>query len=163
MADRLILAASVRIDLLVQALAAFIVSLPTVFATGDDTSLALPLLVIGVLVWLIGFAIEVVGDRQLKTFLTDKSNKGKVLDKGLWRYTRHPNYLGEITQWYGIGIIACGASWGWVGLVGPIFLNILIRYVSGVPPIENRKKKDAAYAAYMLRTNAILPRLKRDL
>ena len=146
---------------LLQGLMALLISLPTVFATGDDNAWATPLLIIGGLVWLAGFVTEALGDRQLRAFLADKTNKGKVLDQGLWRYTRHPNYLGELTQWYGIGIIACGAQWGWIGLVGPILLNILIRFISGVPPIENRKKKDKAYAAYMTRTNPILPRLKR--
>ncbi len=146
---------------MVQGMAALIISLPTVFATGDDTAFATAFLVAGIAVWVIGFIVEMIGDRQLKAFLANKNNKGKVLDQGLWRYTRHPNYLGELTQWYGIGIIACGAQWGWIGLIGPVALNVLIRFVSGVPPIENRKKKDKAYAAYMQRTYPILPRLTR--
>lgn len=146
---------------MVQAVAALIISLPTVFATGDDNRFSDVFLVAGVAVWVLGFIIESVGDMQLKRFLADKKNKGKVLDTGLWCYTRHPNYLGEITQWYGIGIIACGAVWGWIGLLGPIVLNVLIRFISGVPPIENRKKKDKAYAAYMKRTGAILPRFTK--
>lgn len=146
---------------LVQGVAALLISLPTVFAANDDNTYAIEFLAIGITVWLVGFMAELIGDRQLRTFLSDKKNTGKVLDQGLWRYTRHPNYLGEITQWYGIGIIACGAKWGFVGLIGPVILNVLIRFVSGVPPIENRKKKNKAYAEYMTRTNAILPRLQR--
>lgn len=146
---------------MVQGIAALLISLPTVFAANEDNRYVIEFLAVGVTVWLVGFITEMIGDRQLRDFLADTKNKGKVLDQGLWRYTRHPNYLGELTQWYGIGIIACGAAWGWIGLAGPLLLNILIRFVSGVPPIENRKKKDKAYAAYMTRTNAILPRLQR--
>lgn len=148
---------------LTQGIAALIISLPTVFATGDDTTWSTPLLAAGIVVWVAGFITELVGDRQLRQFLADKKNKGKVLDSGLWHFSRHPNYLGELTQWYGIGIIACGAAWGWVGLIGPVALNILIRYISGVPPIERRKSKDPAYAAYIKKTNPILPRLQRSL
>lgn len=145
---------------LLQGLLVLIVSLPTVFAVGKSVSLATPLIALGTLVWAIGFAIEALGDRQLAKFIANKENKGKILDTGLWKYTRHPNYLGEITQWYGIGIIACSAQYGWIGLIGPIILNILIRFVSGVPPIEKRKKQDPAYQAYMQHTNALLPKFK---
>ena len=145
---------------LLQGFLVLVISLPTVFATGDSLRWAVPLAVIGTLVWIKGFIIETRADRQLAAFITDKNNRGKVLDSGLWKRTRHPNYLGEITQWYGIGIIACGASWGWVGLLGPLTLNFLIRFVSGVPPIENKKRSEPAYKTYMQRTNAILPKLK---
>lgn len=146
---------------LLQGLLVLIVSLPTVFATGESLQYATPIMVVGTVVWLIGFVTEAIGDRQLRNFISKKTNKGKVLDVGLWRYTRHPNYLGEIVQWYGIGIIACSAAFGWIGLIGPVVLNLLIRYVSGVPPIENRKKQDPAYASYMQRTNALLPKFSQ--
>jgi steroid 5-alpha reductase family enzyme len=143
---------------LVQGIIALIVSLPTVFAAGESLAWALPITTLGVLVWVGGFLVELIGDKQLKAFISNPKNKGKVLDKGLWQYTRHPNYLGEIMQWYGIGIIACASSWGWIGLIGPVILNVVIRYVSGVPPIERRKQKDPAYRAYMQKTHAILPK-----
>ena len=145
---------------LLQGFLVLVISLPAVFAAGDSLRWAVPLAIIGSIVWLKGFIIETLADRQLAAFITDKNNRGKVLDSGLWKRTRHPNYLGEITQWYGIGIIACGASWGWVGLLGPLTLNFLIRFVSGVPPIENKKRSEPAYKTYMQRTNAILPKLK---
>lgn len=146
---------------IVQCLAVLLISLPTVFASGESVRYAMLITVIGTVIWAKGFVIEMIGDYQLKKFISDKANKGKVLETGLWKYTRHPNYLGEITQWYGIGIIACSAAWGWIGLLGPLFLTVLIRYVSGVPPIENRKRQDPAYKAYMDRTNAIFPKLTR--
>jgi steroid 5-alpha reductase family enzyme len=115
---------------------------------------------VGAVVWVIGFCIEFTADRQLRTFITQSSNKNKVLKTGLWRYSRHPNYLGEITSWYGIGIIACGTCYGWIGLIGPTVLALLIRFISGVPPIENRKKHEPEYAEYMKNTGAILPKFR---
>jgi steroid 5-alpha reductase family enzyme len=147
---------------LLQGALVLLISLPTVFAAGDSLSFAVPLTVLGMLIWVAGFATETAADYQLQQFLNAKTNKGKVLDKGLWHYSRHPNYLGEITQWYGIGIIACSASYGWIGLIGPLVLNFIIRFVSGVPPIEKRKQKDPAYQKYMQHTNALLPRLLRS-
>lgn len=144
---------------LLQGLLIVIVSLPVTFAAGESLPLAPLLAVIGTAVWLLGFCVESLADRQLRTFIAQPSNKGKVLDTGLWSRSRHPNYLGEITQWFGLGIIALGASWGWLGLIGPVVLMLLIRFVSGVPPIEKAKKKDPAYREYMRKTNPILPKL----
>lgn len=145
---------------LLQGLLILVISLPVMTAAGVTLAWAPALAVIGTLVWLKGFVIEAVADKQLHDFIADKKNKGKVLQAGLWRRSRHPNYLGEITQWYGIAIIACGASWGWIGLLGPTVLALLIRFVSGVPPIEKRKAQDPDYQAYMHQTNAIIPKLK---
>jgi steroid 5-alpha reductase family enzyme len=145
---------------LLQALLVVIISLPVVFAAGESLKYAVPFAMIGTTVWLTGFVTETIADRQLARFVADKKNKGKVLDTGLWQRTRHPNYLGEITQWYGIAIIACGASWGWLGLLGPLTLTVLIRFISGVPPIEKSKAKDPNYQKYMQHTNAILPKLR---
>ncbi len=144
---------------LLQGALILLVSLPTVFAAGRVVAHPLPFLVAGSLLWLAGFVIESIADRQLQTFIAQPKHKGKLLDTGLWRRSRHPNYLGEIMQWYGIGLIACSAHNGWIGLIGPAILNGLIRFVSGVPPIEKRKQKDPAYQAYMQRTNAIIPKL----
>lgn len=147
---------------LLQGFLALVISLPTVFAAGEPLAAATPIMIVGASVWALGFVTEMTADRQLRQFLATSKNKGKVLDRGLWRYSRHPNYLGEITQWYGIGIIACSVSYGWIGLLGPLTLNIIIRFVSGVPPIERRKAKDPAYKKYMQKTWPILPRLSRS-
>lgn len=112
---------------------------------------------VGAVVWLIGFIFEMVGDRQLAHFRSDLNNKGKVMDTGLWRLSRHPNYFGEVVQWFGIGIIACQASWGWLGLIGPALLTFLIVKVSGIPPIEKRKASDPNYQEYKQRTSQLIP------
>lgn len=113
------------------------------------------LIVLGVIIWLKGFIIESIADRQLKDFLALK-DRPKVLQTGLWRYSRHPNYFGELTQWWGIGVISLSVSYGWIGLLGPLLLSILIIFVSGIPPIERRRAKDPEYHAYQKRTSALV-------
>jgi steroid 5-alpha reductase family enzyme len=78
------------------------------------------------------------------------------MDQGLWRYSRHPNYFGELTQWWAIGLIALQVHNGWIGLLGPLTLTVLIVFISGIPPIERRKKSDPEYAAYMRRTSPLV-------
>lgn len=112
---------------------------------------------IGLIIWCIGFAIEVIGDSQLKKFLSDKSNGGKIMQSGLWRYSRHPNYFGEITQWWGIGIIAMGVMPWWVGLIGPLTITFLILYVSGVPPTEKRFEGRTGWSEYKAKTSVLIP------
>jgi steroid 5-alpha reductase family enzyme len=113
--------------------------------------------IIGTIIWIKGYVIEALADRQLRQYLATKPDKTSVLDSGLWRYSRHPNYFGEIMQWYGIAIIACGVRYGWIGLIGPTVLYLTIRYASGVPPIENRRKDNPAYQAYIERTSVLFP------
>ncbi len=142
---------------LTQGLLIWAISLPIVMAAGNEiVGLRWPLTA-GIVVWIIGFAIESISDKQLANYLSDKKNKGKVLDTGLWRYSRHPNYFGELTQWWGIGIIAIQSSFGWIGLLGPLLLTILIVFVSGIPPIEKRREGNAAYQEYKKRTSPLIP------
>jgi steroid 5-alpha reductase family enzyme len=86
---------------------------------------------LGVVVWAIGFFFEAVGDWQLSRFLADEANRGKVLDTGLWRFTRHPNYFGDATMWWGIGLLSLAAG-AWWGLLGPLGMTVVILKVSGV-------------------------------
>jgi len=90
------------------------------------------------LYWLFGFLFESVGDAELARFVKDPLNKGKLLRSGLWRYTRHPNYFGEVALWWGIWLIALGVPGGWFGIVGPLTITILILKVSGIPMLERR-------------------------
>jgi steroid 5-alpha reductase family enzyme len=116
---------------------------------------------LGAGLWLVGFVVESVADRQLAAFIKDKSNKGKVLDTGLWRYSRHPNYFGELLQWWAIGLIAAQTAYGWIGFAGPLLLTILIVFVSGIPPIENRRRDNPAYQDYKRRTSRLVPLPRR--
>ena len=103
-----------------------------------------------------GMVFESVGDEQLRRFRADRVNRGKVLDTGLWRYTRHPNYFGEALLWWGFGLI--GAATGGVpGLLGPAILTYLLIHVSGVALLESTLIEKAGYIQYVGRTPAFLP------
>jgi steroid 5-alpha reductase family enzyme len=142
---------------LLQGVLIFLIGLPIITNTG----VALPGLrlffTLGYLVWALGFYIEYKADGQLQHFKMDQQNKGKVLDTGLWQYSRHPNYFGELLQWWGIGLVATQTSFGWLGLIGPLILTHLIRNVSGVPTVEKRREHDKNYQEYKKHTNALLP------
>jgi len=90
----------------------------------------------GAAVWFIGQSMEIIGDKQLQAFRDDTSNRGKVIDTGFWRYTRHPNYFGEALSWWGIYIIACGVPYGYWTFWSALFITLLLRYVSGVRMLE---------------------------
>lgn len=112
---------------------------------------------IGGIVWFMGFMVESLADHQLGNFVRNVSNKGKIMQSGLWRYSRHPNYFGEIVQWWGIGIVALGVPYGWIGLVGPWAITMLILFVSGVPLAEARMAKKQGFEDYKQKTSVLVP------
>lgn len=120
------------------------------------------LLTIGVLLWIFGYAFEAISDNQLARFLKNPQNKGLIMQDGLWRYSRHPNYFGEVTQWWAIGIIAAGYSYGFLGLIGPLVITFLILKVSGVPLLEEKYSSNPLYQAYKSRTSMFIPWLPKD-
>ena len=113
--------------------------------------------VLGLVVWMVGFYFESVGDAQLSRFIADPANKGKLMQTGLWRYTRHPNYFGEVTQWWGILIIALSVPNGYFGIIGPLTITFLILKVSGVPLLEKKMAENPEFAEYKKRTSVFLP------
>lgn len=121
---------------------------------------------IGFLIWLAGFAIEVIADAQKSRFNADPANKGKFIRTGLWSRSRHPNYFGEILLWVGVLIITLPVlhGWQWVALISPLFVAFLLTRVSGIPLLE--KKADAKwggqaeYEEYKKNTPVLIPRLK---
>jgi steroid 5-alpha reductase family enzyme len=121
--------------------------------------------VIGALVWVIGFAIEVTADAQKSRFNADPSNKGKFIRTGLWSRSRHPNYFGEIVLWIGIAIIAIPVlqGWQWVAMISPLFVTLLLTRVSGIPLLEKKSDKkwggQADYEEYKKNTPVLIPRL----
>ena len=119
---------------------------------------------IGVLVWAVGLTFEAVGDAQLARFKGDPANAGKVMDQGLWRYTRHPNYFGDACVWWGITLVAIESGLGAVGIVGAVVMTVLLRRVSGVTLLEKSlKKRREGYEEYIARTSPFVPRPpKRD-
>ena len=142
---------------LVQAVLAWVVSLPVYFAIVSLVPPALGLFdYLGALLVVVGIFFEAVGDEQLRRFRADRANKNKVLDTGLWQYTRHPNYFGEALVWWGFGLIGV-ATGGLPGLLGPAIFTYLLIYVSGVSFIESFLIGKPGYSHYVGRTPAFLP------
>lgn len=147
---------------LTQAPLLFITSLPAqlgIWASeGGNTALG-PLALCGTIIAIIGISFETIGDSQLNAFRANPANKGKVLDTGLWRYTRHPNYFGDACTWWGIWLIACETGLaGWISVIGPLFLTFTLTRWSGKPLLERGMKKTRPeYADYVARTSSFFP------
>ncbi|WP_354700722.1 hypothetical protein DSM112329_01008 [Paraconexibacter sp. AEG42_29] len=150
---------SLRMVFGVQALLVLVVSLPLAAAAGADGSGSLDALVIpGILVWAIGLAFETVGDAQLRAFKADPDSKGQVMDRGLWRYTRHPNYFGDACVWWGLWLVAITAGGVWWTVVGPIVMTVLLVRVSGAGLLEKDiGTRRPGYADYIARTSGFIP------
>jgi steroid 5-alpha reductase family enzyme len=124
------------------------------------------LALIGFLVWVFGFTMEVVADYQKSRFNANPANQGKFIQTGLWSRSRHPNYFGEIVLWIGVMIIALPVlqGWQWVALISPVFVTLLLTRVSGIPLLEKKAEQkwggQADYEAYKKTTPVLIPRLK---
>jgi steroid 5-alpha reductase family enzyme len=144
-----------------QVLLAWIVSLPLLGAALGSRPLGW-LDYAGVALWAIGFAFEAGGDWQLARFKSDPANQGQVMDRGFWRWTRHPNYFGDFCVWWGFFLIGLSAG-AWWGIVGPLIMSVLLMRVSGVTLLEKDiGKRRPGYAEYVRRTNAFFPGPRRD-
>jgi steroid 5-alpha reductase family enzyme len=119
--------------------------------------------VLGLIVWLFGFGIEVIADRQKSQFNADPANKGKFIRTGLWSWSRHPNYFGEIVLWIGVMVITLPVlqGWQWVALISPVFITLLLTRISGVPMLEKRADEkwggQEDYEAYKANTSVLIP------
>jgi steroid 5-alpha reductase family enzyme len=142
---------------LLQGVLLLIVSVPLLAAqTGGDRSVGL-LDWIGTGVWLVGFIFEAGGDWQLARFKADPANKGKVMERGFWRYTRHPNYFGDAVQWWGFYLIAAAAG-GWWAVFSPLLMTFLLVRVSGAALLERSlKQQRPGYKEYIERTSGFIP------
>ena len=145
-----------------QAVLLFLTCLPAqlgVLASADPAPIG-PLAMAGAALWLVGMTFETVGDAQLKAFRANPANKGKVLDTGLWRYTRHPNYFGDTCVWWGIWLAAAEAGWlvAAISVIGPLFLTFTLTRWSGKPLLEKGLMKSRpGYAEYVARTSGFFP------
>ena len=143
---------------LFQGLMMFVVSLPVQLGQDDPTPDLGAIAVLGVALWVIGLFFETVGDAQLSRFKADPSNAGKVMNTGLWRYTRHPNYFGDACVWWGIAIVAAETGSGAWGLIGALLMNVLLRRVSGVVLLEKSlTKRREGYNEYIASTSPFIP------
>lgn len=147
---------------LLQGLLMVLVAAPIIFINRFDDSFLRALSwgwleTVGVIVWAIGFYFESRGDAQLKAFIAQPENKGKIMTTGLWAYTRHPNYFGEVTLWWGIWLVALALPGGYMSIIGPLTISFLILKVSGIPMLEKKYEGNPEFEAYKKRTSAFFP------
>lgn len=143
----------------------FIVSLPIVIGLSFDALPMLPVLMwVGAAIWFVGMAIEAIADRQLAVFRATPKEQGTILDTGLWRYSRHPNYFGNAMLWWGIFIAACAHPWALLTVLAPYKMNDLLINVTGVATLEKKMSREKpAYADYVKRTNRFIPWPRKNL
>lgn len=146
-----------------QGLLMWIISIPLLAAQFNPAPASLIWLdYLGVIIWGLGFFFEAVGDWQLSRFKSNPENKGKLLNTGLWRYTRHPNYFGDAAQWWGFYLIAAAAGGYWA-IYSPVIMTLLLRNVSGVSLLEKTMKDTKpGYKEYVEKTNAFIPWFPRE-
>lgn len=143
---------------LFQGVLMWVVSLPLQIGQVPETPEKIGLAgVFGVALWGVGMFFEAAGDWQLARFKSKPWNEGRVLETGLWRYTRHPNYFGDFCVWWGIFIVAATTGAGFAAAPGPILMSVLLMRVSGVPLTERHLHHRPGYAEYVARTNAFFP------
>jgi steroid 5-alpha reductase family enzyme len=111
--------------------------------------------VFGILVWLIGFYFEATADKQLRSFIKNPKNKGRIMQSGLWAYSRHPNYFGEVTMWWGIWLLNQNSNW--LSIVGPLTITFLILKVSGVPLLEKKYQDNQEFQTYKQKVSVFIP------
>lgn len=140
-----------------QAVLATMIAFPVIAIASSDTLFhAEKVLTLGFAIWITGFMVEVFADRQLADFLKNKKSK-KIMDQGLWRYSRHPNYFGEVTLWWGIWVISLSVNGAWWSIIGPLTITYLILFVSGVSLTEKRYATNKQFQAYKKRTSIFVP------
>ena len=143
---------------LLQGFLALVVSMPLQSLGGEAADAIGWLSWVGVAVFAVGLFFEAVGDLQLTSFKRDPANEGQVMDRGLWRYTRHPNYFGDVTVWWGLWLVAIGSGAAWWTLIGPVVMTFFILRVSGVTMLESdMSSRRPGYDEYVRRTSAFIP------
>jgi steroid 5-alpha reductase family enzyme len=112
---------------------------------------------LGFSIWMIGLFFESVADWQLYLFLQDPTKRGQIMMKGLWRYSRHPNYFGEVMIWWGMFVIALNVPGGWISIISPITISYILLFVSGIPLAEKQMQGLAQFAQYERKTSIFIP------
>lgn len=142
---------------LLQLVLSFLVNFPTVMTNLQDKVTWSYVSALGLFVWLTGFMFESVGDAQLRKFKADPANKNQLIQHGLWKYSRHPNYFGEATQWWGIYIMAVSGGHNYWLIFSPLLITLFLLYVSGVPLLEKKYAGRPDWESYKQRTNKFFP------
>ena len=142
-----------------QAVLVGILSVPFFAVAANNSPTISPWEIAGALLWLIAIGGESLADSQLSAFRNRPENQGKVCDRGLWKYSRHPNYFFEWMIWVAFAVVALGSPGGWLGILSPIIMYYLLTQVTGIPPAETQslKSRGDAYRAYQARTSAFFP------
>lgn len=142
---------------ILQGLFMYLIALPVIFINQNSFPGINLLDIVGIVIWILGFYFESTGDSQLKEFISNPANKGKIMDQGLWKYSRHPNYFGEVTQWWGIFVMALSIPFGYFTIIGPLTITSLILFVSGVPLLEKKREGQPLWEEYKRKTSVFIP------
>jgi steroid 5-alpha reductase family enzyme len=149
---------------LIQAVATWFISLPIQLSAtlGPTPPLLLPVLVAGIVVWVLGVLFEAVGDHQLKVFKADPANKGIIMDRGLWAWTRHPNYFGDASVWWGLWLISITGLLSLSTVLSPVAMSYFLVYATGARLTEKIMANRPGFAEYCARTSFFVPRPPRS-
>lgn len=144
---------------MLQGLLMFLIVYPIILNNGSNLVDLRLVDFIGLLIWIVGFLFQSIGDYQLKSFVSNPKNKGKIIKDGLWKYTRHPNYFGEATMWWGIFVIGLNeaSNAGLIGIFSPLIITYMLLYVSGVPMLEKKYENNREFQEYAKATNKFIP------
>lgn len=146
---------------ILQGILLIFISFPAVIAISFSENISLLYLIFPVIVWVSGFFIEIVSDYQLSVFKKNPLNKGKLMRTWLWRYSRHPNYFGEVLLWWGIWLFSYFTPYFWIALIGPLTITFLIVFVSGIPLLEKKMQKHPDFPDYKKHTSVFFPWFSR--
>lgn len=141
---------------ILQGVLLFIVDLPILQTVSTAPRPIDAVVGLGILLWMIGFTIEAISDRQLQQFIADPKNKGRIMDRGLWSWSRHPNYFGEVTLWWGFFLMCVSRDTWWL-ILSPLMMTFLILKVSGVPLLEKLMENRPGFAEYKAKTSCFFP------
>ena len=141
---------------MLQAFFMLIISMPIYIAVLSEKTISNIWIIIGSILFLIGFYFEAVGDLQLRNFVKKRTDKSQIMDKGLWKYTRHPNYFGEVLMWWSLFIIVVTSTYGLIGLISHLVITWLLLYVSGIPLLEKKYVDNPNFIDYKKKTSEFL-------
>lgn len=143
---------------LLQAFLLFIIISPVLLVSVSEPVLWTWIPSVGVCIWIFGFVYQAVADHQLASFIRHKKDNSEILQTGLWKYSRHPNYFGEILMWWGIYIVVVPFKFSWMVIISPLTITCLLAFVSGVPMLEKRYAGNKKFEMYKKTTPALIPK-----
>jgi steroid 5-alpha reductase family enzyme len=146
---------------MLQGVLMYLISVANIQGQSQATLTLYPLLLIGIVVYLLGLGLESIADSQLRKHIAKPENKGKLIRTGVWKYSRHPNYFGESIVWWGVYLVSVALGAPLWTIFSPMLITLLVRYVSGVPMLEERLKRYAGYETYVAETSIFIPKLPK--